>query len=659
MKEHYRAERAALSVSADTTDLESVPWAQSQHTFTSYENKKESRAAQPAENPSTTTQRPAVMPQSKSYFPAGEKRVPSSPRPVLNKQALEEHDAVEQRQPIPNWGVPVGLRPEAKGRVLPMLQELELEADPLIDHNGIKSVIERGKVIALTRSYPYLDPAFDEKSKKKSNRPNPTRIQSSAKLSSFLATAIEARPPSHRSTTTGGDRMSKRSNLLTFPTPSPAVRVDPSEIPFFTDAMVDEDSFNPGRSPIDYTNVQPPTIGVDNSWTVLHIPSKHILLSKPAGTFKLKSAALAQKTASCGRADTTARWGFSAPPSRSDLLEDSRHYPVAILSILSPLIPYPSNLRYSLEHLASHLATSFSLCQHYSDLETKVSGLQRKRPATAGFGVLGPVERPFAGPVLHAQMKYTPSDHPWQQSIAGSMTSPSEASGATRSAAHSPGGSIEWDPNSFGLAVENRTRSTSLGMVGGDGYFAAAAQSVAASQDVAPGTPGYRPGRGSEETPPSLKKPNGQTGSGQSIQPNTPAGVDFTSALHIPHERTFHYPAKEQAALKEIGQALLGSNNGQSSQRHTKLHSYGADFATTFQSLPSVTWVNQIPAREDKVSMLPPSDRLKGLMLDSLPVHVFVAWPTTGEIMWVNGRYLSYRGRRRRSGEAKDHHAPR
>ncbi|KAH6645727.1 hypothetical protein BKA67DRAFT_664742 [Truncatella angustata] len=42
--------------------------------------------------------------------------------------------------------------------------------------------------------------------------------------------------------------------------------------------------------------------------------------------------------------------------------------------------------------------------------------------------------------------------------------------------------------------------------------------------------------------------------------------------------------------------------------------------------------------------MLPPSDRLKGLMLDSLPAHVFVAWPTTGEIMWVNGRYLSYRG---------------
>jgi PAS domain S-box-containing protein len=42
--------------------------------------------------------------------------------------------------------------------------------------------------------------------------------------------------------------------------------------------------------------------------------------------------------------------------------------------------------------------------------------------------------------------------------------------------------------------------------------------------------------------------------------------------------------------------------------------------------------------------MPPPSDRLKGLMLDSLPAHVFVALPQTGEIVWVNSRYLTYRG---------------
>jgi len=42
--------------------------------------------------------------------------------------------------------------------------------------------------------------------------------------------------------------------------------------------------------------------------------------------------------------------------------------------------------------------------------------------------------------------------------------------------------------------------------------------------------------------------------------------------------------------------------------------------------------------------MTPPSDKLKGLILDSLPAHVFVALPQTGEIVWVNSRFLTYRG---------------
>ena len=42
--------------------------------------------------------------------------------------------------------------------------------------------------------------------------------------------------------------------------------------------------------------------------------------------------------------------------------------------------------------------------------------------------------------------------------------------------------------------------------------------------------------------------------------------------------------------------------------------------------------------------MTPPSDKLKGLILDSLPAHVFVALPQTGEVVWVNSRFLTYRG---------------
>jgi PAS domain S-box-containing protein len=45
-----------------------------------------------------------------------------------------------------------------------------------------------------------------------------------------------------------------------------------------------------------------------------------------------------------------------------------------------------------------------------------------------------------------------------------------------------------------------------------------------------------------------------------------------------------------------------------------------------------------------ETEITPPSDRLKGLILDSLPAHVFVAMPQTGEIVWVNSRFLTYRG---------------
>lgn len=727
MREHYKAERVTLSVPADATDLENVPWGQkatynsmeedgysvgymgrssmlpssgddlselasnldgpqrndrlqrpsmqSRHSFTSYENKKESRVAQFADSPSIAPQRPGAMPRSKSYFPTSERRVPSSPRPGLNRQALREHDAVDDEQePMTGWEPPMASQIEAKGRVLSVLQGLDLEADPLIDHNGVKRVIERGKVIALTRSYPYLDLGHEEKPKKRPKMPN--TVESSAKLSSFLGTATGARPSSRGTTLAGADRMSKRMNLLSVlddeeprpptpryeeyeqappspwsqsPAPSPAVRAESNENPFFTEAMVDEDSFNPGPSPHDYTNILPPeTIGIDNSWTVLHIPLRHILLSKPAGSFRLSSSALANKTAFRGRADAAGEAGYPERPSSSDSRREDRQSPIAILSILTPLIPYPSNLRYSLEHLAPHLATSFSLCRHYSNLEVEVSGLVRKRPTAAGFGALGQDGRPIANPALYRHLKYAPSEDPSQPSITGSITSPSDASGPVRSAANSPGGSISWDPTSFGLIVERRTTGTSPVPIGAEGYFGdMALANPSAQENAQPRTPSYRPGR---TTKPGeyLEKPHAQVVvSGQGAWPDAPGrhtAEDFANTMRAPDEGTHPGSTKKRVAISETSRAEPVSPIGQGIQGHTKLHSYGADFATTFQSLPSGTSVHAPPGRDDKVSMLPPSDRLKGLMLDSLPAHVFVAMPGTGEIMWVNSRYLSYRG---------------
>jgi signal transduction histidine kinase/CheY-like chemotaxis protein len=761
MKQYYKAERATLSVPADATDLENVPWGQkatysaldekelsmgylgrgssmlpsstdeqselastfdgsqmnerlvrpgmmSRHSFTSYEERKESRKIQSAglsgPSPSSTPSRPGPMPRSKSYFPASSKQPTSSPHAALNKQALEEHDAVEERQPIPSWEAPLVSMSEVRGRVLPVLQGLDLEADPLIDHNGIKRVVERGKVIALTRNYPYLDPAQEEKphaEEAKKRAKKPARTDSGTQLSSLLGNAAAPRSSSRNRKSLSGDK-TKIASLFSIlddgeprpstpkyeeyeqappspwsqsPAPSPAVRAEPKENPFFTDAMVDEESFNPGSGPHDYTNIQPPeTIGVDNSWTILHIPLKHILLSKPTQTFKLSSAALEQRNTPRTRTDAKAELGVNLErPLSAESFKNNHQTPIAILSILSPVIPYPSSLRHSLEQLAPHLATSFSLSRHYSNMETEVAGLHRKRPSTAGFGAFGPDGRPIADPTLFAQLNYGQPEDPFQRSISSSITSPSDYSGPSRSTAGSPSGTPNWDPSSFGLVIERRPTGTSPGQVGGDGYFPATAKPGGGIIDIAVGTPGPRPGRTSKETASSAeRRQHGRSGSWKGQRP-TPAsaqeleyaGTTVGDSEHTSDEMIPTLRLKRSAAKENISRGKSddieaqrdadetpkrGGGQGSSSQtihKHTMLHSYGADFATTFQSLPSGALVKPPSTRTGstgQVSMLPPSDRLKGLMLDSLPAHVFVALPVTGEIVWVNSRYLSYRG---------------
>ncbi|KAH6871642.1 hypothetical protein B0T10DRAFT_611191 [Thelonectria olida] len=100
---------------------------------------------------------------------------------------------------------------------------------------------------------------------------------------------------------------------------------------------------------------------------------------------------------------------------------------------------------------------------------------------------------------------------------------------------------------------------------------------------------------------------------------------------------------------------LAKGEQGHSRHGRTILRSYSADLASAFTSLPSgSTLATRPPAVSQRsqsgpttttaVVLPPPSDRLKGLLLDSLPNHVFIALPQTGEIVWVNSRYLSYRG---------------
>ncbi|POR37398.1 Peroxide stress-activated histidine kinase mak1 [Tolypocladium paradoxum] len=752
MRDVYKAERVTLAIPADTTDIENVPWGQkatynehhqddlsmgymakgsggmlsseraisdipanaddvaepstptrpglaSRHSFTTYEdNKQQSQERTPG-----MVRRPSHLTRSKTHLPSV--RSPAeAPRDYtkLNKDALVEHDAAEEERDIPSWEAPFVAPYEGQGRVLPVLQALNYDADPLIDHTGVMRVLQRGRPVALTRSYPYLpkttnqppDQSVEQKPGSKTTSSDPSkrtkkqRSDSMSKLSSIFAGPIRGKATTGEKATTIASRLDDEeprpptpkyeeyeqappSPWSQSPAPSPAVRADPKENPFFSDAMVDEDSFNPGSAPASYTGMRPPeAIGVDNSWTVLHIPLTHVLLSRPTRPFRLDATAMEQRSQSLSKDD--AGEDRKEPPESDRLtpehLRKDKPAPIAILSILSPIIPYPSNLRHSLEHLAPHMATSFSICRHYTNLETELAGIQRRRPPTAGFGAVAPFARhiesvPYLAPGEGAQ----------QQPLGGSITSPSDYSGVSKSATGSPLGTPGWEQGSLNYLVDKRQPAGSPATIsqGAESYFSSKQRPAPARQEVwGPGA--QRSRAGSKESSPGEKRHSVLLAlrlaqDGLSSEPLTEkpvhdvddATVQARKELTVKNAQGASIDVLDEAAATKLAERhpepAKSDQGPEPHQGHTVLHSYGADFAATFQSLPpssSLARAPPAPSAPPRTSSLatlgadmpPPSDRLKGLILDSLPAHVFVSLPQTGETVWVNSRFLSYRG---------------
>ncbi len=790
MRSLYQAHRVTLSVPADSTDVENVPWGQkatfnvqeedelsltylprgsslvpssvgtnetstsedinnseenlsvsspmpgvgrpgllSRHSFTAYEDsKRDPNASFDTSRPSPSLTRPHPIVRAKSYLsrPDAPPRTATLQNAQLNLQSLQDHMAFEDSKASAAWENPESATREVRGQVFSVLQALDYEAEPLIDNKGVLRVLERGKVIALTRDYPYVD---DEK-------PRAGKIsQSSSKgrdLPMDKAKRVKPQEMTSRiSSLFGGTRRSSRSvrsqtsdlgkiipgssrtvDEVEVPTapkyeeyeqtppspwsqspaPSPAVRAETSENPFFMNAPVDEESFNPRSTPQNYSNMpQPETIGLDRSWTVLHIPLIHPLLSKPVQSFRLDAAVMESKSAARGRSTDSQMIEAGKLTSKGDFRKKTT--PIAILSILTPVIPYPSSLRHSLGHLAPHLATSFSLCRHYSNLEREIAGLSRKRPQVGGFGAVAPGGR-LAGDLVNLDhSSYSPADEVGpQRSVADSMTSPSDYSTISRSTAGSPVATPGWDPGSVGLLIDKRSSGGSPGYIPGESYFSSRTRPGVGRVDTGSASSITGARRTSKETSPAElrpQKPQRSTEEAAAYPDISVAGTDdgfvkgeseqdLRSSSTTPRqeprprrgsrdivsENSEHRepsPSRHsfEAPLSPRRQAMRTASNqapAKSERLHTQLHSYGADFGATFQSLPTTSTnpskaatVTKAHARTGSTSapsdyMPPPSDRVKGIMLDSLPMHIFIALPPTGEIVWVNSRYLTYRG---------------
>ena len=80
-------------------------------------------------------------------------------------------------------------------------------------------------------------------------------------------------------------------------------------------------------------------------------------------------------------------------------------------------------------------------------------------------------------------------------------------------------------------------------------------------------------------------------------------------------------------------------------RQHAQLHSYGADFHSSFGPLPYPSAETRAPGapghgRKPSYSeeMPPPSERLLRTIIDSVPVQIFTAEPDTGDVRILHRR---------------------
>lgn len=686
MKECYGVERATLAVPADASDIENVPWGQktswtatfggdsphaatyqetpgaksqnvrvqqptpqpeerpttaipdkrpklfSHHSFAGYERQKTEATSPDCPTPPVLPVRPRGPLRAASHAPQAPAR--EHPLRQVSQASFDGSfspfpgfSATSNREPSfsdPDFSS-IGGEPTSSTAVFSVLRALDHEPDALIDNTGINRVLERGRVVTLTRDYSTsLSTSREDlvgKERPEESKPPVERVGGPGSEAQNSAKSQAGLVP--KSVSLGGTlglrpryeeyEQYPASPWAQSPAPSPAIQNDADANPFFTSSNVDEETFNPSRSPQDYTQYGVvEAIGVDRASTVTHIPLVHPTLSQVMHSADTGTPA---HTPNLSRRQSEQ----SSHTSTSQKEAFVRRAPIAILSILSPVVPYPRNLTNSLKHLAPHLATSFSNAWQFTNALIQINSARQRRAIGQMPGSTNISDPESLDDLLHLDLGDI------SHSAAGSVTSPSDYSGRSK---HSPGGSITgtpgWDAASLGFSSKHSISSTPGHLTGSEAvesYFDAKKRST----------------RASTQNKAAEKKVEKR------------ASIDPVAEYYEDDAPT---PRNEQGVAKDEGPNV--SKKLQHQRGHSLLHSYGADFGSSFQSLPAATTPGgRAPAapghaRRNSITetfdMPPPSESLLRTIIDSLPVQIFTAAPTTGAITWVNSKFLIYGG---------------
>jgi PAS domain S-box-containing protein len=626
----------------------------SRHSYAGYEKPELATAT-----PSSRVERPKGPMRTKSHVPqpiapmmhrSPEQQIltPSPGGPAQTRgNAIDFND--------PDFSSIESIAPPGPFRaILPTLRALNYESHALINSTYVNRIIERGKTVILTRDYSGDDSSrkgsVDTATGDQSHRPSVTSEPTKPKDGK----PKEKGKVSH-------DYFSRDKPVSAYdeyeqfpsspwaqsPAPSPAIQSDAEENPFFASGHVDEESFDPTDTTPDYAKLtQVEAIGVERASTVIHIPFMHPLLSQNLPSNAIDADPDTPTGIQFGR---LARYYDGSKSAEGDQTHNKKA-PIAILSILSPIVPYPHNLAHSLKMLALHLATSFANAHQYTSAHRQASSILQRRMNTGQKMGFPAFSTDAEGLEYLAEADLDIS----APSTTGSVTSPSDYSGRSRA---SPGGSIGtpgWDPSATFSSRQATGGTPGQGAEMIDSYFEAkkkstATRSISISHKSGRQSPplqtpmqyqmaeeDFETPKNSQRRPRTVSQESSTAASGVRLEPLNTRGGNMASPRRVIPKVASATPALNQNDRK----------------RHSLLHSYGADFNSTFQGLSSTTAIpgrmgtGQTQGGENAgQDMLPPSERLLRTIIDALPVQIFTASPGSGSLTWANSKFVAYRGR--------------
>ena len=637
LQDFYYAERASLAVPGDMTDLENVPWGQ-KASFnvmgTNHEShsgldasfhgseasgpgkegshsasarkfdsalsvvREEGRSV-PATRPSLenrhsfaghlSPERPKAPTRAISTFANTETR--SSHVSAPSRQAGDENHSQVHESPPKDGNVVAVADSDSQmplAVIYRVLQPLESEKDPLLVRTGVAELFGRTKPVVLTREYTATEPAsgssqdlLEQSTKDAMIKEGQKRVESNevttmysnrkagglgAELQNFSHRQLLSRAPCPSYEEYEQPEPSPWSQS---PAPSPAARPDPTESPFFVSSgKIDESAFQQNPPMYDYSQGGPlEAIGADNSKTLIHIPLvQHV-----------------------------SRHSKSISPVR---------FPTAILSIITPVTPYPTSLRRSLRDLLPHLASTFLLASQYSNLEARLAGVPTAQYGT-GYGLGGTFSDESSELELVAEL----SGQIAQGAVSahGSLHSPTGSTASRESPAGSRGGTPALESAAlFGLSPNPITPGRS-GSEMIDSYFSSKRGQDSRTQGRSADRAGIR-GTNAEESPVATRGKRTKSGTGATSKLNKRA----TSSQ--PEER----------ATEENERQSTTSTDPPEQTRHMSTSTLLTQRARDMASKPLPEMISQ-------------------LMLNSVPLQLFLAKPNTGELLWTNTRFQAFR----------------